>query len=99
MEETKEVIGESKVENPKKMSYEELENVAHQLSEQLKKMYSQLNESNLTNMFKRLDYLFKVAENKGAFSEAFVNKCIKEIEELITLPEENKEEKNNDTKG
>ena len=50
-------------ERPKKMSYEQLEQIAHQLSEQARKLYSQLQQSNMTNMFKRLDYLFKVVEN------------------------------------
>ena len=66
---------------PEKMSYEQLENVAHQLSEQAKHLYAKLQEANMTNMFKRLDYLFKVVENAHAFSEEFVAKCVAEIEE------------------
>lgn len=46
-----------------KMSYEQLENIAHQLSEQAKQLYAKLQEANMTNIFKRLDYLFKVIEN------------------------------------
>ena len=76
---------------PEKMSYEQLENIAHQLSEQAKQLYARLQDANMTNMFKRLDYLFKVVENAHAFNEAFVSKCVMEIEELMTVPESEKE--------
>ena len=72
----------------KKLSYEELENVCHQLSEQSQTLYRKLQEANMTNMFKRLDYLFAVVENKGAFPEDFTKKCIDEIVTSMTLPEE-----------
>ena len=88
-------------EKPEKMSYEQLENIAHQLSEQARKLYSQLQQSNMTNMFKRLDYLFKVVENGHMFKQDFLEKCIAEIEELMTVPEveeDNKEEETSDTK-
>ena len=74
-----------------KMSYEELNNVAHQLSEQSKTLYQKLQEANMTNAFKRLDYLFKVLENKKTFVEIdqpeFVTDCAYEIQQIITLPE------------
>lgn len=76
-----------------KMSYEQLENVAHQLSEQIKQLYAKLQESNLENMFKRLDYLFKVIENAHAFNEEFVSKCTSEIESLMALPDNEDEPK------
>lgn len=78
-----------------KMSYEQLENVAHQLSEQVRQLYAKLQESNLENMFKRLDYLFKAIENSYAFSEEFVSKCTSEIESLMTLPDPEEEVKEN----
>nr|DAI05789.1 MAG TPA: hypothetical protein [Crassvirales sp.] len=76
-----------------KMSYEQLENVAHQLSEQVRQLYAKLQESNLENMFKRLDYLFRVVENAHSFSVDFVNKCTSEIESLMTLPDPEDEPK------
>lgn len=86
---------EKKKENKEtqKMSYEQLEQVAHQLSEQTRQLYSKLQKSNMENVFKRLDYLFKVVENKNVFSKEFLDNCIKEIEEIITIPEseDNKE--------
>lgn len=87
---------------PEKMSYEQLENIAHQLSEQVKQLYMKLQAANMGNMFKRLDYLFKVVENGSMFKQDFLEKCIAEIEELMTVPEEvgedNKEEETSDIK-
>ena len=85
-------------EKPEKMSYEQLENIAHQLSEQARKLYSQLQQSNMTNMFKRLDYLFKVVENNHVFKQDFLDKCIKEIEDIMTVPEEVEKEETPDIK-
>lgn len=104
MEENKEnVVSMNKnveSESTKKLSYEELEKVAHQLSEQSKQLYMKLQASNMTNMFKRLDYLFKVVENGHVFKQDFFEKCIAEIEELMTVPkeveEDNKEEETPD---
>ena len=106
MEEQKKKVVEmqpvtKETERPEKMSYEQLEQIAHQLSEQARKLYSQLQQSNMTNMFKRLDYLFKVVENGHMFKQDFLEKCIAEIEELMTVPEveeDNKEEEISDTK-
>lgn len=106
MEEQKKKVVEmqpvtKETERPEKMSYEQLEQVAHQLSEQARQLYSQLQKSNMTNMFKRLDYLFKVVENGHMFKQDFLEKCIAEIEELMTVPEveeENKEGETPDTK-
>ena len=75
-------------ERPEKMSYEQLENVAHQLSEQAKQLYMKLQDANMNNIFKRLDYLFKVVENGHMFKQDFLDKCMVEIEELMTVPEE-----------
>lgn len=89
----------TKDERPEKMSYEQLENVAHQLSEQAKQLYMKLQATNMSNMFKRLDYLFKVVENGHMFKQDFLEKCIAEIEEIMTVPEEtDKEEETPDIK-
>ena len=89
----------TKEERPEKLSYEQLENVAHQLSEQAKQLYMKLQAANMSNMFKRLDYLFKVVENGHMFKQDFLEKCIAEIEEIITVPEEtDKEEETSDIK-
>ena len=76
-----------------KMSYEELENFATQLSEQARQMQERMMSMNLSNMFKRIEFLFKVIENKDSFNKGFYDKCVKEIEELMTVPEEETKEK------
>lgn len=93
MEEQKEKVVEMKpqVQRPEKMSYEQLENVAHQLSEQNRQLFAKLQELNMANMFKRLDYLFKVVENGHMFKQDFLEKCIAEIESLITIPKQEEE--------
>lgn len=53
----------------------------------------QLQNVNMNNMFKRLDYLFKVIENAAMFDEAFVEQCTTEIKELMTPPAETEENK------
>lgn len=80
-------------EKKKKLSYEELENVCHQLSDQSQTLYRKLQEANLSNMFKRLDYLFAVIENKDAFPDDFVKKCVDEVVSSMTLPEAPENEK------
>lgn len=62
------------------------------LKSQNAQLMYQLQGANLNNMFKRLDYLFKVVENAAMFDEAFVDQCIVEIKELMTPPEEEKTE-------
>lgn len=88
MEEKKTKTVEMKPQNEKKYSYEELNNIAGQLSQQNQQLYQQLQRANMTNMFKRLDYLFKVIENGAMFSAEFLDKCLKEIEETMTIEEE-----------
>lgn len=89
----KENMEKPEVKENAKMSYEQLEDVAHQLSEQVRQLYAKLQESNLGNMFKRLDYLFKVIENAHAFNAEFISKCTSEIESLMTLPDPEDEPK------
>lgn len=90
MEEQKKKVVEMKpqTQRPERMSYEQLENVAHQLSEQNRQLYAKLQELNVTNMFKRLDYLFKVVENSHMFKQDFFEKCVAEIESIMTIPEQ-----------
>lgn len=82
--EEKEVKAEPTVEQYKKF--------VEALKSQNAQLIYQLQGANLNNMFKRLDYLFKVVENAAMFDEAFVDQCIAEIKELMTPPEEEKTE-------
>ena len=91
MEENKTKTVEMKTEK-KKFSYEELNDIASQLSQQNQQLYAQLQRVNMTNAFKRLDYLFKVVENGALFTPEFLDNCISEIEESLTIREENTED-------
>ena len=84
----------------KKLSYEELENTAHQLSEQSRQLYMQnqklsqaLQESNLANFYERLKWLWTVITSTTPYiSEEFKQKCGAEFEVLMTQPEQEPEE-------
>lgn len=79
----------------KKLSYEELENVCHQLSAQAQQLNTQnqqlramVTEANLSNLYKRLDYLFEVINKDNPYlSTDFKKKCAIEIETLMATPE------------
>lgn len=86
MEETKE----------KKLSYEQLEEVAKQLSTQVQQLYAKLQETNIQGVFKRLDYLFKVVEFSHMFDMGFVNTCIEEIQDILTIEDTKKEDNKGD---
>lgn len=79
-----------------KLSYDDLENLARQLSEQNRQMYSHIQEINDQIIFKRLEYLFRVVENHKCFSEKFVENTILEIEKALTLPEIEEEDDEGD---
>lgn len=83
---------ENAVTNEQKLQYEN-----DQLKRMLNNMHQQMEQINLVNVFKRLEFLFKVVEYKATFPEAFVKECVEEIQGRITIPteepkEENKEE-------
>ena len=75
-------------ENKEKLSYEQLEEVARQMEGQLRQVYAKLQEANMNNLFKRLDFLFKVLETEQMFPLEFVQKCADEIKSILTIPEE-----------
>lgn len=82
---------------PKKLSYEELENVAKQLSEQLntvvaanKQLEMRLRQVNMDNIFTQLQFRMEIAKNKELFSDEFNVSNIKTIESILT-PQEQEE--------
>lgn len=70
------------------LSYDDLNNVATQLSQQNMALRKQMEEMNYYNLFKRLDYLFKVLEFKDQFPQEFVEAVSKEIVDMITPAEQ-----------
>lgn len=87
---------ESKTTVDKKLSYEELENIAHQLSDQARSLYARVQQLESNALFQRLNYLFKVVDKSCTFSfpDDFVKKCAEEIIEILTIPEEEHESDN-----
>ena len=81
---------EENKEKQEKLSYEELEKRFYQVAENNRKLYQQLQSNYIENLFRRLDYLFKVVENSMSFTTEFVDKCVKEIVTMMTV--DNKEE-------
>lgn len=100
MEEKKLKI-EPKQQAPEKMSYEQLENVAHQMSEQSRNLYNQnqqlakrLEESNLQNFFRRLEYLWTIINSNTSYiTEEFKVKCGQEFMDAMNIAEEKEEQK------
>lgn len=72
----------------KKLSYEELTNVAVQMQQRAMMAEQKLKSIDMTGM--RLHYLFEVVRhyNKDVFTQEFVEKCAKEIEDILTVKEE-----------
>lgn len=66
-------------------SKEELVMIIEDMQKKMKKMYSDLCEMNMFNIFKRLDYLFKVIENDEVFSKDYVDSIVKEVMELLDI--------------
>lgn len=71
-----------------KPSYEQLEREVVGLRGMNNQLIMQLQQMNMGNLFKRLDYLFKVVEFREAFNTDFAAKCAEEIEDHMTPPEE-----------
>lgn len=80
--------------NKEKISYEDLNNVAIQLSKENQYLKTQLQSAAETlNTINRLDYLFKVLEQGTYFDRQFINKCTEEIMRAMTSPEKSEESK------
>lgn len=86
-------------EQPQKLLYEELNQACAEMSQQLQnqtahmqKMYKQMQQMEYMLQTRRLDYLFKVVELQLNFHSDFVVKCTQEIEDSLTISEEEQEE-------
>ena len=72
-------------ENKKKLSYEELENVAAQLQQENMQFRQMINQINYNNFFKRLDYLFEVLKLSHMFPQEFTTDCSDEIMQCMKV--------------
>lgn len=77
--------------NNQKLTYEQLNEACSQLYQQNQNLLKQLQQANMVNMFKRLDYLFQVLKYNTLFEEGFVSNCINEIQDAMTIQQEEKE--------
>ncbi len=73
--------------NPQKLPYEQLEGIAMQLQNKLKEAAQRIQELNMSNMFKRMEFLLEIVKNPTAFTKEFASKCAQEIEDIMTIPE------------
>lgn len=81
------------------LNEEELKNALHQVSEQSRQLYLQnqqlaksLEEANLSNFFKRLEWLWRIITTPDLpLNKEFIKKCTSEFESLMAEPTEQKE--------
>lgn len=90
MEEKKELKKETK-----KLSYEELELAARQVTAQLdaalkenQRLKIAYNQAQLNNLYTELEFKFKVLNYTNLFDSAFVEQCVKSIQSVMTPSEE-----------
>lgn len=69
------------MEEKKQKSTLTVEEVTKMANQQIQLLYKKLEESNLQNAYKRIEYLFRIVE--GNFSEEIKNKALKEIDEVL----------------
>lgn len=91
-----ECTGGCKTGAPKELTREQLVGMLQQMSEQDRKLFEEnkklkavIEDMNMTNLFKRLDYLFRIiTEDNKYLTDEFKIKCAQEIELLMTQPEQ-----------
>lgn len=69
-----------------KLTYEQLNDACNQLWQQNRQLVARTKELEQFAVNKRLDYLFRIVENSKMFSDDFIENCINEIEEAMTIP-------------
>lgn len=89
LEGTKSNVIEMKQPEPKqlkeKLSYEKLEQVAIQATQQAQKFYAELQQANYGNVLNRMQMLFEVIAHADKFDNEFVCQCAEEIKKFLTL--------------
>lgn len=96
IKETAEATPTCECKTGKKLDYEQLSAAANQLSQQVQYYYNeaqklakQLQDSEMTNFFKRLDYLWNIIHSDSAYlSEEFKVQAGAEFMAMMSKPEE-----------
>lgn len=71
------------------LSKEQLIELVGKLEMSNGQMYNSLRNQDITNTFKRLDFLYKTVELSDKFKDPeFINYCINEIKELMIIKQE-----------
>lgn len=78
--------------NTKKLSYEQLENVATELANQVRAYETQLKNNQFNETVARLNYLFKVVEFDTKFEEEYIKGCKEEIMSILPMNKPEAEE-------
>lgn len=82
-------------ERPEKMSYEQLENIARQLSAQNEQLVIQINSMRNTYILNIMEFLMRIAEHPDNYPSELVDYCRTEVSNKIY--EFTKKESKNDT--
>ena len=89
---------EVQMEETKKISYEDLQKAAGQLYQQNQQLINKCKQyeeqmQRLNNVEVRLHYLFEVLDKGSYFDNDFIDVCVNEVKEIMTIKEDPKEEK------
>lgn len=72
-----------------KLSYEQLENVANQVTIQNHELRKKIQQLDMSNFFKRLDYLWDIIHSDSEYlTEEFKKQAGEEYMEMMAKPEE-----------
>lgn len=89
-----------------KLTYEQLEQLAMNLEKQVNELKKRLFDANnhimdlnWNNMFKRLDYLFRIIENKELANGCIWIKALNSVEEIMFSEKEESETKEEEPKN
>lgn len=88
---------EVKKEETKKISYEDLQKAAGQLYQQNQQLIARCKQyeeqvQRFNNVEVRLHYLFEVLDKGSYFDNDFIDTCVNEVKEIMTIKEESEEE-------
>jgi len=88
-----EVVTNSGGDQEKKISYDQLKTAADQLHQQNQFLIKEIQKKGTEELYKRIEYLFKVLEFSSKFNKDFVLKASEELEAILTIPEQTEETK------
>ena len=83
-----------------KLTYEQLEQLAGNLNNKCQQLYSQLKEANrMITEFNEIEMLLSILGKSEHFSDSFVERCSRKIEEIITKALDSAEKAEEDTQA